>query len=139
MNQTAIFWPMIAHAALVFAIYVLLGLRRRQAVMTGNAKVSQFRENRDEPAESLFVRNALENQFELPLLFYAVCLALQASGAVGALTLGLAWGFAVSRYVHTFIHVTSNRIRYRQPAFTVGFLALIALWVLLALDLLSAA
>ena len=116
----------------------LLGLRRRQAVMTGNAKVSQFRENRDEPAESLFVRNALENQFELPLLFYAVCLALQASGAVGALTLGLAWVFAVSRYVHTFIHVTSNRIRYRQPAFTVGFLALIALWVLLAVDLLSA-
>ncbi|MBX9464301.1 MAG: MAPEG family protein [Aquamicrobium sp.] len=138
MNQTAIFWPMIAHAALVFAIYVLLGLRRRQAVMTGNAKVSQFRENRDEPAESLFVRNALENQFELPLLFYAVCLALQASGAVGALALGLAWVFAVSRYVHTFIHVTSNRIRYRQPAFTVGFLALIALWVLLAVDLLSA-
>ena len=138
MNQTAIFWPMIAHATLVFAIYVLLGLRRRQAVMTGNAKVSQFRENRDEPAESLFVRNALENQFELPLLFYAVCLALQASGAVGALTLGLAWVFAVSRYVHTLIHVTSNRIRYRQPAFTVGFVALIALWVLLAVDLLSA-
>ncbi len=139
MNQTAIFWPMIAHATLVFAIYVLLGLRRRQAVMTGNAKVSQFRENRDEPAESLFVRNALENQFELPLLFYAVCLALQAGGAVGALTLGLAWVFAVSRYVHTFIHVTSNRIRYRQPAFTVGFLALIALWVLLAVHLMGAA
>lgn len=138
MNQTAIFWPMIAHAALVFAIYVLLGLRRRQAVAGGNAKVSQFRENREEPAESLFVRNALENQFELPLLFYAVCLALQASGAVDAITLSLAWVFAVSRYVHTFIHVTSNRIRYRQPAFTVGFLALIALWVLLAIDLLSA-
>jgi hypothetical protein len=138
MNQTAIFWPMIAHAALVFAIYVLLGLRRRQAVMTGNAKVSQFRENRDEPAESLFVRNALENQFELPLLFYAVCLALQASGAVGALTLGLAWVFAVSRYLHTFIHVTSNRIRYRQPAFMAGFLTVFVLWVLLAVHLLGA-
>lgn len=138
MNQTAIFWPMIAHAVLIFAIYVLLGLRRRQAVATGNAKVSQFRENRDEPAESLFVRNALENQFELPLLFYAVCLALLASGAVGALTLGLAWVFAVSRYVHTFIHVTSNRIRYRQPAFLAGFLAVLALWVLLAIHLLCA-
>lgn len=138
MNQTAIFWPMIAHAALVFAIYVLLGLRRRQAVAGGNAKVSQFRENRDEPSESLFVRNALENQFELPVLFYAVCLALQASGAVDALTLSLAWLFAVSRYAHTFIHVTSNRIRHRQPAFVVGFLAVIALWVLLAVNLLGA-
>ena len=138
MNQTAIFWPMIAHAALVFVIYVLLGLRRRQAVAGGNAKVSQFRENRDEPSESLFVRNALENQFELPVLFYAVCLALQASGAVDALTLSLAWLFVVSRYVHSFIHVTSNRIRHRQPAFVVGFLAVIALWVLLAVNLLGA-
>ncbi len=138
MNQTAIFWPMIAHAALVFAIYVLLGLRRRQAVAGGNAKVSQFRENRDEPSESLFVRNALENQFELPVLFYAVCLALQASGAVDALTLSLAWLIVVSRYVHSFIHVTSNRIRHRQPAFVVGFLAVIALWVLLAVNLLGA-
>jgi hypothetical protein len=138
VNQTAIFWPMIAHAALVFAIYVLLGLRRRQAVAGGNAKVSQFRENRDEPSESLFVRNALENQFELPVLFYAVCLALQASGAVDALTLSLAWLFVVSRYVHSFIHVTSNRIRHRQPAFVVGFLAVIALWVLLAVNLLGA-
>lgn len=138
MNQTAIFWPMIAHAALVFVIYVLLGLRRRQAVAGGNAKVSQFRENRDEPSESLFVRNALENQFELPVLFYAVCLALQASGAVDALTLSLAWLIVVSRYVHSFIHVTSNRIRHRQPAFVVGFLAVIALWVLLAVNLLGA-
>lgn len=139
MNQTAILWPMIAHAGLVFAIYVLLGLRRRQAVGSGSARMSQFRENRDEPAESLFVRNALENQFELPVLFYAVCLALQASGAVDALTLSLAWLFAVSRYVHSFIHVTSNRIRHRQPAFVVGFLTVIALWVLLAVHLLRAA
>lgn len=139
MNQTAILWPMIAHAGLVFAIYVLLGLRRRQAVGSGSARMSQFRENRDEPAESLFVRNALENQFELPVLFYAVCLALQASGAVDALTLSLAWLFAVSRYVHSFIHVTSNRIRHRQPAFVAGFLTVIALWVLLAVHLLRAA
>lgn len=139
MNQAAIFWPMITHAGLVFAIYVLLGLRRRQAVGSGSARMSQFRENRDEPAESLFVRNALENQFELPVLFYAVCLALQASGAVDALTLSLAWLFAVSRYVHSFIHVTSNRIRHRQPAFVVGFLTVIALWGLLAVHLLRAA
>ena len=139
MSQTAIFWPMIAHAVLVVAIYAMLGLRRRQAVGSGNAKVSQFRENRDEPAESLFVRNALQNQFELPVLFHAVCLALQAGGAVDTLTLSLAWLFAVSRYVHSFIHVTSNRIRHRQPAFVVGFLAVIALWVLLAVHLLRAA
>ena len=59
MNSTAIFWPMVAHVALVFGVYWLLSARRIEAVKSGRAKPSQFRENRDEPAESLFVRNNL--------------------------------------------------------------------------------
>jgi len=138
MTQTAILWPMIAHVALVFAVYVLLGLRRRQAVMAGEAKISGFRENQNEPPLSLFARNNLENQFELPMLFHAACLALFVSGAVGTVAVALAWLFVASRIVHTIIHVTSNRIRYRQPAFLAGFLLLGAMWVLLAFHLATA-
>jgi len=132
MDGTAIFWPMIAHVALVYFVYALVALRRKRAVDAGRAKVSQFRENREEPAESLFVRNNLVNQFELPMLFYACCLALFASGGVGTGVVALAWIFVASRYLHAVIHVTSNRIRYRQPAFIVGFLALGAMWASLA-------
>ena len=135
MTQTAILWPMIAHVALVFAVYVLLGLRRRQAVMAGEAKISGFRENQNEPPLSLFARNNLENQFELPMLFHAACLALFVSGAVGTVAVALAWLFIASRVIHTIIHVTSNRIRYRQPAFLAGFLLLGGMWVLLAIHL----
>lgn len=138
MTQTAILWPMIAHVALVFAVYVLLGLRRRQAVMAGEAKISGFRENQNEPPLSLFARNNLENQFELPMLFHAACLALFVSGAVGTVAVALAWLFIASRVVHTVIHVTSNRIRYRQPAFLAGFLLLGGMWALLAIHLASA-
>lgn len=135
MTQTAILWAMIAHVALVFAVYVLLGMRRRQAVMAGEAKISGFRENQNEPPASLFARNNLENQFELPMLFHAACLALFVTGAVGPVAIALAWLFVASRVVHTFIHVTSNRIRYRQPAFLAGFVLLGGLWVLLAIHL----
>lgn len=135
MNQTLIFWPMLSHVALVFGIYVLLGLRRRDAVREGHARISQFRENQDEPSESLFVRNNLENQFELPMLFHAACLALYAVGAASVLAVMMAWLFVVSRYVHSYIHVTSNRIRYRQRAFTAGFAILAAMWLLLAVSL----
>lgn len=137
MNQTAIFWPMIAQAALVYAIYVLIFLRRKKAVRAGSARVSQFRENRDEPAESLFARNNLANQFELPVLFFAVCLALHATGGADALAVSLAWLFVAARIVHAAIHVTSNRIRFRQPVFSLGYVVLGAMWVLLALRLLS--
>ena len=138
MSQHAIFWPMIAHVALVYAVYVLIAMRRKKAVETGSARVSQFRENRDEPAESLFVRNNLANQFELPVLFHAVCLALFVTGGAGPVAVWLAWAFVLSRYAHAFVHVTSNRIRFRQPMFTLGFFALGAMWVLLALTLWNA-
>src|SRR5690606_37533426 len=121
MQQTAIFWPMIAHVVLVMCLYALLGLRRKQAVEQGAAKISQFRENREEPPQSLFVRNSLTNQTELPPLFHIACLALYETGGVGTFVLLVAWLFAISRYVHAFIHVTSNRIRYRPPAFRGGF------------------
>lgn len=138
MNQTAIFWPMIAHAVLVFIVYGLMFMRRKAAVVAGSVKISQFRENQNEPAESLFVRNNLANQFELPVLFHAVCLALYVTAGAGTLAIVLAWIFAVSRYLHTFIHITSNRIRYRQPAFSLGFLMVVALWVLLAVHIAAA-
>ena len=135
MTQDAILFPMIAQVVLVVILYALLGTRRSAAVKAGSAKVSQFRENLNEPEDSLFARNSLSNQFELPVLFYAVCLALHATGGVGMWSVALAWLFVVSRYAHAFIHVTSNRIRYRQPAFTAGFAMLIVLWAMLAIHL----
>ena len=137
MTQTAILWPMIGHLALVLAVYVLLGLQRRQAVMAGEAKISGFRENQNEPPSSLFARNNLENQFELPVLFHAACLALAVAGSVDIMAITLAWLFVASRVIHTIIHVTSNRIRYRQPAFLAGFVLLGGMWLLLAIQLVA--
>jgi hypothetical protein len=138
MNQIGIFWPVLAQVLLVYGVYALIFLRRRQAIRAGSVKVSQFRENRDEPAESLFVRNNLANQFELPVLFYAACICLFLIGAAGTVAQALAWLFVASRYVHAYIHTTSNRIGLRQPAFTAGFLVLGLMWVWFALHLIGA-
>lgn len=138
MTATAIFWPMIAHAALVIALYLLLALRRQEAVKAGDAKTSQFRENRDEPQQSLFIRNNLANQFELPVLFHAVCLALYATGGASTFAVVLAWLFVLSRYAHSLVHVTTNRIRHRRPAFSAGFVVVVLMWALLAFNLAAA-
>jgi len=135
LNQTAIFWPMLAQVALIYGIYFLMFLRRKAAVEAGSVKISDFRENRNEPPESLFVRNNLANQYELPVLFFAACLALYATQGSNILTVALAWIFVLSRIVHATIHVTSNRIRHRQPAFTLGFLVLLAMWIWFALHI----
>lgn len=134
-QSTAIVWPMIVHVLLVMALYALLSLRRRAAVMGGKARVSQFRENLVEPEQSLFVKNSIGNQFELPVLFHVGCLALLATGHATLYPVLIAWAFVLSRYVHAYVHVTSNRIRYRRPLFMIGFLLHFLLWLWLAINL----
>ena len=92
----------------------------------------QLRELRDEPSESLMVRNNLANQFELPVLFHIACLLLYITDADNIVTILLAWLFVAARYVHTYVHVTSNRLRYRAPAFIVSFVTLGLMWAWMA-------
>lgn len=139
MNSTVIFWPMIAQAFLAYAIYVLVSRRRVVAIKTGLAKSSDYRIPITEPEPSATAIRSLINQFELPVLFFAACLALQAVDGVSFLALIVAWVFVASRFLHAYVHVTTNRLRHRRPLFVVGFLASMALWVLLAAHLLGVA
>ncbi len=132
MTGYEMFWPIIAHVALVYVLYAVLGLRRDKMVKSGKVRVSDYRENRSEPPESLFVKNSIANQYELPMLFYACCILLYMTEADNLIALVLAWVFVALRYAHAFIHVTSNRIRYRSPLFAAGYVVLGAMWVWLA-------
>jgi hypothetical protein len=132
LSTDATLWPMIAHAALVFFLYWLLSRKRFEAVRAGSIKAGEFRDNLREPPESLSVYNNLRNQFELPVLFYAVSLVLYVSTADNWGTVALAWIFVLSRYVHSYVHLTSNRLRYRRPIFIIGFFAVMAMWAWLA-------
>ncbi|MGF6172645.1 MAPEG family protein [Ensifer sp. 4252] len=132
MTGFEIFWPMVAHVLLVFVLYALLSFRRVGLVRAGKVQVSQFRENRDEPTESLVVRNSIANQFELPVLFHVCCVLLYITEADNIVSLGLAWLFIASRYLHAFVHVTSNRIRYRRPLFMAGVATLGGMWIWLS-------
>ena len=130
--STMMIWPMIGHAALVFCLYFLLSRRCVGAVRAGTARADQFRENRDEPLESLLINNNIKNQFELPVLFHVVCLALYVTTADNVGTALLAWAFVLSRYVHAYVHITTNRLRQRRSIFIAGFFIVVLLWIWLA-------
>ncbi|MFT4001823.1 MAG: MAPEG family protein [Rhizobium sp.] len=135
MTGYEMFWPMVAHAVLVFILYALLAWRRRGLVKAGRIQPAQFRENHaaNEPAESLVVRNSIANQFELPMLFHACCIVLYVAQADNLAAVILAWIFVATRYAHAFVHVTSNDLRYRSPLFALGFVALAGMWVWLGI------
>ena len=73
--------------------------------------------------------NNLKNLFELPVIFYALCGYLFASGKGDAIYVGMAWLFVFFRAVHSWIHCTSNIVRYRFMAYAVSSTVL---WLMVA-------
>ncbi|MBN9218567.1 MAG: MAPEG family protein [Mesorhizobium sp.] len=138
MNQTTIFWPMLAHVLLIYIVYAVLGRRRYVAVKSGEAKVSQYKARSTEPASCVSVASNLSNQFELPVLFYALCLTLHMTNGVNYLTLALMWIFVASRYFHAWVHLTSNDLLLRSRSFFVGAVIILLGWIWFALHLLGA-
>jgi len=135
MNQTAIFWPMIAHALLVFIVYVVLAIRRREMVVSGQAKAQAYKQRATEPEGSMNASNNLMNQYEAPVLFHVVCLALHATAGVSYVVVVLAWLFALSRYLHAYIHLTTNKLKHRNYAFRAGLGVLLLMWIWFTLHL----
>ncbi|TDH38450.1 hypothetical protein E2A64_04890 [Pseudohoeflea suaedae] len=138
MTNTALFWPMIIQAALTFAVYIIMSRRRLEGVRRGSAKPADYKVPTVEPEYSATAVRNLSNQFELPVLFFVVCLSLQMTAGVNYAVLLLAWVFVISRLAHTIIHIGSNKLRLRRPIFIVGFLACLLLWIWLAVHLLMA-
>lgn len=132
MTGFEMFWPLVAQAFLVFCLYALLMLRRGEVVRSGKVERVAFRENLAEPEESRVVNRSIANQFELPVLFYAVSVLLYITEADNLVAVLLAWFFVATRYAHACVHVFGNRLHLRRPLFGLGFAALFALWVWLA-------
>lgn len=137
MNQTAIFWPMLAHVLLVFIVYGVLAIRRGGAVRSGEAKINQFKSRSNEPDSSVTAANNLMNQFELPVLFHTCCICLYVTAGSSMLTVTLASAFALLRYAHAYVHLTTNRMRWRNMTFRFGVMVLLALWIVFALHIAS--
>lgn len=65
----------------------------------------------------------LKNLFELPVLFYAVCLYLFISDSVDRVYLLAAWWFFAFRIVHSLIHCSYNKVEHRFAAYMLGAFA----------------
>jgi len=67
------------------------------------------------------------NLFEVPVLFYVLVLLVYVTGSVDAVYLAGAWIFVLLRAVHSLIHLSSNRVKYRFAAY---FSATVLLWLM---------
>lgn len=125
MSQ-ALILSMAAHVALAAFLYVLLTVARAPDVW-GIGR----RRDGSNPWASLEPRISanLSNQFEWPLFFYAACLMLLQSRPTPA-AVTLAWVFVAGRVLHSAVQILARNIRLRGVVFTINFLAVLGLWVL---------
>lgn len=136
MNQVAILYPVFAQVLLTVVVYWLLLAARARALRAagrqrGSGDIAMGRYAWPEDAEKR--AHNQRNQFELPVLFYAVTGFALVLGAADATLVALAWAFVASRIVHAAIHIGPNRVRWRGPVFILGFLIVTAMWVWLFL------
>ena len=137
MNQVAILYPVFAQVLLTVVVYGLLLTARARAIKVadrplGSGDIAMGRYAWPEDAEKR--AHNQRNQFELPVLFYAVTGFALVLGAVDLTLVALAWAFVASRVVHAAIHIGPNKVRWRGPLFIVGFLIVTAMWAKLFLD-----
>lgn len=133
-----ILWPVLFQITLTIIAFILLGLRKSKAF---KARAVNLRKAAlDDSAWSDDVRkvsNNIQNQFQLPVIFYVLCFGFISINGVSINTLVLSWAFVISRLVHLYIHVGSNHVPARSRAFVAGCICLISLCILLAAKLLA--
>lgn len=133
MNSNYIMWPVLAQILLTLIMFIMLGVRKTKAVKAGRVNRQQAAlSNRVWPEDVIKVSNNIANQFEIPVLFYVVCLVLYNIHAVGMVSIVLAWLFVLSRFAHAYVHIGSNYVPMRFLLFVLGCLIMIAMLTLVA-------
>jgi hypothetical protein len=137
MRGEAIFGPMAVIALWTMAVLFLTALRRIRGTLQGQIPRGAFKlgESPDVPPDVTVLNRNFMNLLELPVLFYVVCLVLYVTARVSPALVGLAWLYAVLRLVHSFIHLTSNRVIARLVSFSASFVVLFAMWIWLLVEL----
>lgn len=129
MQAHQILWPVLIVLAIPLFILLLNAKRKVTVHKTGEIDPNAAIDNKAWPLPVLLTSNALSNQFQLPVVFYVLCLVLYSIDAVSSLAVYLAWAFAVLRWVHAIVHVTSNAIPLRIGFFLLSSLTLLSLFI----------
>lgn len=128
--QAAIVMPVFALVLLTaivwFCLYVerIGEMRRRridpQALATSAAGEALLKEVQSS--------DNFRNLFEVPVLFYALCAILAPAEHVSVFYVIGAWLYVALRYVHSFIHLTYNRVMHRFAVYALSTVLLFLMW-----------
>jgi hypothetical protein len=139
--RTALILPVIALVLLTAIVWVRLYAER----------IRELRQRRIDPQalataavgaqtlQRVQASDNFKNLFEVPVLFYALCAMLALAQYDSAFFVMGAWLYVALRYVHSFIHLTYNRVIHRFSVYVLSTVILFVLWAVLAVQVLRGA
>jgi len=132
MSNNLILWPMIGMMVLTAVVWFVLYAKRIPAMKKAGVPVQTYT-TPDKTVVLLpdavnYPANNFKNLFELPVLFYGLCLFLYVTGSVDKTYVIAAWLFFAFRVLHSIVHCTSNIVMLR---FYLYLAAALALWFML--------
>ena len=138
MNPEAIFLPMLATMTLTAIVWFYMYARRIPAMRRARVSVQTYttpdKVTEHLPEDVNYAANNLKNLFEVPVLFYGLCLYLFVSGNVDTAYVVAAWLFFLFRTIHSIVHCTRNIVILRFYLYAGSALAL---WFILGRALIT--
>ena len=131
MNQNWIFIPALMQVLLTLIVFIMLNAAKSKALKLGQVDEERRALHTDAwPEYVLKISNNIGNQFETPVLFYALSFILWALNAVDSFAMMLALGYVIIRILHAYIHIGSNYLPLRRRVFTIGTMLLLLMTIL---------
>lgn len=137
MMSHALAQPVIAMMGLTFAVWLYMYVRRLSYVARHRVPAQDLatpaKRNARIPEAVNLPSNNLQNLFEMPVLFYTICLLLIAFQESDGMYVNLAWSYVALRAAHSVIQCTINLVTLRFAAYVVSCIVLATMLGRLAL------
>lgn len=131
--QQALLLPVFLHVLMTMGLGVATALARRQALLHGKARLREVAlDNRAWPENVRKLGNNFDNQFQMPLLWYAGVAFTLILGVADPVAVALSWTFLALRFGHSFVHVGRNVLIQRFFVFFAAAIVLLLYWLWLA-------
>lgn len=139
MPHIDILYPCLAMIGITAAVWLRLYFERIGEVRARRIRPQDIA-TKQQSTDILLKVNASDNfsnLFEVPVLFYVLCILAFTTQMVTPFLLGGAWAFVALRGLHSLIHCTYNQVMHRFVAYLLSTLILFVMWGVFVIELWS--
>jgi hypothetical protein len=137
MSVAAVLAPVFVQVGLTFLLLLWMGRARVAALKAGEVRIRDIAlAQRAWPERVTTIGNAFGNQFETPVLFYALVALALITRKADLLFVVMSWLWVAARLAHAYVYTSTNVVPRRFRVFVVGTLILMLMWLIFAVRIL---